>query len=191
MSLHAIEEITNQTGAVLQSDGKLHVANYVWDTTGLTWARATQAGGGGGGAGDASAANQVAQIALETTIRDDTALIAGTVVSNELTVNPQAAATAFWPGYKGISDISRDGLSYDPGGALVTRGAVTTDEGTFRVNFANTSLSVSLGTVTVSGNTITGSGFLAADVNYHDYFKLDADAASGAYRLTTDDKQIK
>jgi hypothetical protein len=178
MSLHAIEEITNQTGAVLQSDGKLHVANYVWDTTGLTWARATQAGGGGGGAGDASAANQVAQIALETTIRDDTALIADTVINNELTVNPQATGTAFWPGYKGVSDTSRDGLSYDPGGALITRGAVTTDEGTFRVNFANTSLAVSLGSVTVSGNTVTGSGFLAADVNYHDYFKLDADAES-------------
>lgn len=91
---------------------------------------------------------------------------------------PTGAGAAFWPGYKGVADTAQTGFNVDPGGALITRGAVTTDEGTFRVNFANTSIAVSIGSVTVSGKTVTGSGFLAADVNYHDYFKLDADAES-------------
>ena len=164
MSLHVIDELTQQTSAVVGSDGAAHVANYVWDTGTLSWVRAT-ASGGGGGAGDASAANQAAQIALETTIRDNTDTLA-------------ASGAAFWPGYKGVADITQTGTNIDPGGALITRGAVTTDEGTFRVNFANTSIAVSIGSVSVSGKVVTGSGFLAADVNYHDYFKLDADAES-------------
>lgn len=84
----------------------------------------------------------------------------------------------YWPGYGGSPDTSAKNLNIDPSGALITRGAVTTDEGTFRVNFANTSLAVSIGSVTVAGDTVTGSGFLAADVNHKDYFKLDADGES-------------
>ena len=84
----------------------------------------------------------------------------------------------YWPGYSGSPDTSAKNLNIDPSGALITRGAVTTDEGTFRVNFANTSLAVSIGSVTVAGDTVTGSGFLAADVNHKDYFKLDADGES-------------
>lgn len=98
--------------------------------------------------------------------------------ASALTTTPEGTGAAFWPGYKGASDTAQTGFNVDPGGALITRGAVTTDEGTFRVNFANTSIAVSIGSVTVSGKTVTGSGFLAADVNYHDYFKLDADAES-------------
>lgn len=185
MSLHTIEELTGQTSAVQSSDGKVHVASYVWDTGSLTWVRSTGAGGGGGGGGDASAANQNAQISLETTIRDDTAIskgylntLASTVNANSVTTAPEGSGSAYWPGYKGVADTAQTGFNVDPGGALITRGAVTTDEGTFRVNFANTSIAVSIGTVTVAGNVVTGSGFLAADVNYHDYFKLDADAES-------------
>ncbi|CAM8658489.1 hypothetical protein MCEMIEM13_01518 [Comamonadaceae bacterium] len=98
--------------------------------------------------------------------------------ASALTTTPEGTGAAFWPGYKGVSETAQTGFNVDPGGALITRGAVTTDEGTFRVNFANTSIAVSIGSVTVSGKTVTGSGFLAADVNYHDYFKLDADAES-------------
>lgn len=89
-----------------------------------------------------------------------------------------AAGGDYWPGYTGPEDTANQPLHVDPSGALITRGAVTTDEGTFRVNFANTSLAVSIGTVTVSGTTVTGTGFLAADVHYKDYFKLDADGES-------------
>lgn len=89
-----------------------------------------------------------------------------------------AAGGDYWPGYTGPEDTANQPLHVDPSGALITRGAVTTDEGTFRVNFANTSLAVSIGTVTVSGTTVTGTGFLTSDVHYKDYFKLDADGES-------------
>lgn len=65
--------------------------------------------------------------------------------------------------------------TFDPDLNLRTRSAVLTDEGTFRVNFANASLSVALGSVTISGNIVTGTGFDAGDVHKGDYFKLDAD----------------
>lgn len=87
-----------------------------------------------------------------------------------------AAGAEYWPGYSGAEDTSALPLHVDPSGALITRGAVTTDEGTFRCNFANTSLAVSIGSVTVSGTTVTGTGFLTADVHYLDYFKISADA---------------
>lgn len=121
--------------------------------------------------------------ALETINIAGTVPVSGPVTDAQLRATslptiPEATGSAFWPGYKGAADTTSDVLNRDPGGALITRGAVTTDEGTFRVNFANTSIAVALGSVTVSGNTVTGTGFLAADVNYHDYFKLDADAES-------------
>jgi hypothetical protein len=89
-----------------------------------------------------------------------------------------AAGAEYWPAYSGATDTGNLPLHVDPSGALITRGAVTTDEGTFRVNFANTSLAVSIGSVAVAGDIVTGSGFLAADVHYKDYFKLNADAES-------------
>lgn len=89
-----------------------------------------------------------------------------------------ARGAEYWPGYSGSPDTSDQPVNVDPSGALITRGAVTTDEGTFRVNFANTSLAVSIGSVTVAGDTVTGTGFLNADVHYKDYFKLDADGES-------------
>jgi hypothetical protein len=96
--------------------------------------------------------------------------IAGTVDAA-----PLYEAAAYWPAYKARSDTAQRRASVDDGGALVTRGAVTTDEGTFRVNFANTSIAVTLGTVTRSGRVITGTGFASADVHEGDYFKFDAD----------------
>ena len=98
--------------------------------------------------------------------------------ANPMPVAPQAESVAFWPGYKSSTGAAPQRHGIDPGGALVVRGAVTTDEGTFRVNFANTPLAVSLGSVTIAGSTVTGAGFLAADVHVGDYIKLDADAES-------------
>lgn len=85
-------------------------------------------------------------------------------------------ASSQWPNYSAPSDTVQRAASIDDFGSLQTRGAVLTDEGTFRVNFANTSLFVSLGAVMVSGNTVTGTGFLTADVHVNDYFKIAADA---------------
>ncbi len=106
------------------------------------------------------------------------ALAADISDSTNVGVNLTAAGGDYWPGYSGPEDTANQSLHVDPSGALITRGAVTTDEGTFRVNFANTSLAVSIGTVTVSGATVTGTGFLSSDVHYKDYFKLDADGES-------------
>lgn len=85
---------------------------------------------------------------------------------------------AYWPSYGAPSSTAQRSAAIDEGGALSTRAAVLTDEGTFRVNFANTSLAVSVGTVSISGKIVTGTGFAAADVKLKDYFKLDADGES-------------
>lgn len=100
-------------------------------------------------------------------------------------------SAAFWPGYDAPSDSGVRRASIDDGGALITRGAVLTDEGTFRLNFANTSLAVSLGAVTVSGAVVTGTGFAAADCHYKDYFKLSADADTAWVQIDTIDSDTQ
>jgi hypothetical protein len=85
-------------------------------------------------------------------------------------------ASSQWPNYSSPSDTAERNLSVDDFGSLQTRGAVLTDEGTFRVNFSNTSVFLSLGAVTVSGNVVTGVGFNALDMHVNDYFKIAADA---------------
>ena len=85
------------------------------------------------------------------------------------------APTGFWPGYVAPTTTDNKSLMFDEGGAAVVRAAVLTDEGTFRANFANTSLGVSLGSCTVAGDVVTGSGFSTAAVGLKDYFKFDAD----------------
>lgn len=87
-------------------------------------------------------------------------------------------AVNFWPGYTGPAQAGLRSVQVDDGGATTTRGAVLTDEGTFRCNFANASLAVSIGAVTVAGNIVTGTGFLTADVHYKDYFKIAADGVT-------------
>lgn len=87
----------------------------------------------------------------------------------------------YQPGYDvGTGKGLGGNLQLDPGGNLVTRAQVLTDEGSFRANFANSSLSVSIGTcVFVNGSaTVTGTGFLTADLRVGDYVKLNADAES-------------
>lgn len=97
----------------------------------------------------------------------------------------------YWPGYAGAETAGESTLTVDNGGALVTRGAVLTDEGTFRVNFANNSLAVTIGNVAVSGVTVTGSGFLTSDVHYKDYFKLDADGESAWTQIKSVDSDTQ
>lgn len=88
----------------------------------------------------------------------------------------------FAPGYHGADSASTVDVGVDSDGYLGVRGPVTTDEGTVRVNFANSSLAVSIGTATFTNAsaTVTGTGFLGAlfAANVGDYVKLDADAES-------------
>ncbi len=97
------------------------------------------------------------------------------------------ANAAYWPSYQVPQSGGNTGASVDTGGALVTRGAVLTDEGTFRANFANTSLAVAIGTCTVSGKIVTGTGFNVSDVHLKDYFKFDADAESAWLQIESID----
>lgn len=99
--------------------------------------------------------------------------------------------TGLFPGYNGPSDTFPAPLVVDEDGSLVNRGAVLTDEGTFRVNFANTSLFVGIGSVTVSGSTVTGTGFLAADVHKNDYFKVGADADTFCQQIRSIDSDTQ
>lgn len=96
-----------------------------------------------------------------------------------------------WPNYSAPSSAAQRAASIDDFGSLQTRGAVLTDEGTFRVNFANTSLFLSLGSVTVSGATVTGTGFLSADVHVNDYFKVAADADTFCQQIDSIDSDTQ
>lgn len=86
-------------------------------------------------------------------------------------------AQDFSPGYNGVDDTTKREIGVDPDNNLMIRGAVHTDELSTRVNFANTSLAVSLGSCSVAANSpiVTGTGFLSLVVDKGDYFKFDAD----------------
>lgn len=98
---------------------------------------------------------------------------------------------AFSPGYSGPAEEGITRLSIDPDGAAIVRGAMHTDEGTFRLNFANTSLAVAIGSVTVSGNVVAGAGFLTADVHKGDYFKVAADADTAYVQIDSIDSDTQ
>jgi hypothetical protein len=122
--------------------------------------------------------------------------VTGPVTDAQLRATPietalKATPADYWPGYSGTALSGPQDLHVDEGGALITRGAVTTDEGTFRVNFANTSLAVSLGAVTVSGDVVTGTGFLTSAAHYRDYFKLAADADTAYVQIDTIDSDTQ
>ena len=111
--------------------------------------------------------------------------------SNPMPSQLYADSVAFAPEYGAptTSAIKRAGI--DTGGALSVRASTLTDEGTFRVNFANTSLAVSIGSVTISGAVVTGTGFSALDVHLKDYFKLDADGESAWLQIISIDSDTQ
>lgn len=106
----------------------------------------------------------------------------------------QAQPADFWPGYGAPEDSIAQPLTTDPDGALITRGSVLTDEGTFRVNFSNSSIASSIGTVNVAGAVVTGTGFstdTTKDVHVGDYFKLDADGESAWTQIESIDSETQ
>lgn len=98
---------------------------------------------------------------------------------------------SYWPGYTGAAEQGVSTLGIDENGAAIVRGAVLTDEGTFRCNFANTALAVGVGSVTVSGRIVTGTGFIGADVHYKDYFKIAADADTAWVQIDSIDSDTQ
>ncbi len=103
----------------------------------------------------------------------------------------QGTPSDYAPNYSGPMDSTQRALSIDDGGAAVVRGTVLTDEGTFRCNFANASLAVSIGSVTIAGAIVTGTGFLSADIHLQDYFKLDADGESAWKQIDSIDSDTQ
>lgn len=113
----------------------------------------------------------------------------GNVVGSTLDVNGNrdinaavfGATSDFWPFYNNMS-LGTGQVRVDLAGALVTRGAVVTDEGTGRTSFTGSSINHTLGsgnaTFTNGSTTVTGTGFTTTDVHYLDYIKLGTDAES-------------
>lgn len=101
------------------------------------------------------------------------------LVNGGVPVTQQTTGTHFQPGFDVAAGVGAGGpLNTDPDGNLVTRAQVLTDELGYRVNFANSSLAVSIGTATFTNGSaaVTGTGFIASDLRTGDYVKLDADA---------------
>lgn len=98
---------------------------------------------------------------------------------------------AYSPGYSGAESVIPDRSRTDPDHNLVVRGQVLTDEGTFRCNFANTSLSVSIGAVTISGRVVTGTAFNLAEVHKGDYFRVQGDAESAWLQVDSIDSDTQ
>ena len=90
-----------------------------------------------------------------------------------------------FPGFDIIDPTAVSNPNVDKFGSLVTRGAVLTDEGTWRANFSNSSLLVSIGSCTVSGSTVTGTFDATQDVRLGDYFKFDADAETAYVQISS------
>jgi hypothetical protein len=109
----------------------------------------------------------------------DAQLRASAVPVSGISANLTGTPSAYQPGYDDLT--AGTGLfNIDPAGNLVTRSQILTDEGTFRVNFANTSLSVAVGSPTRSGDVFTGGSLGSAGLDLHvgDYLKYDADPES-------------
>lgn len=100
--------------------------------------------------------------------------------ANRLPVEIPVSDADYQPGYSSPTAAS-GAFSTDPSGNLLTRGQILTDEGTFRINFANASLAVQVApAATLSGGVFTG---ITAGVDLHvgDYIRFDADTADTAW----------
>lgn len=104
----------------------------------------------------------------------------------------KALSADYGPGYQGV-EPGQQLLTVDPDGQLKTRSAVYTDERGYRINFANSSLAVSLGTCTftAASTVVTGTGFLAADLHIGDYVKVTADAESAWVQVESIDSDTE
>lgn len=112
--------------------------------------------------------------------------------TNPLPIANYSRNASFAPHYGPPDAAGQTQAATDPAGAVVSRSTVLTDEGTFRINFANTSLAVSIGTITsIAGAVVTGTGFSAVDVHMQDYFKLDADGESAWVQIDSIDSDTQ
>lgn len=150
--------------------GKTIIPVITVDTNGVP-----VSGGGGGGGGDASAAKQdIGNASLASIDAKTPALVGGATP-----VLVEAGSGPYSPGYD-IGDEGGGPVQTDPDGQLRIRGPVLTDEGTFRCNFANTSLAVAIGNATFTNGSTAVAVALTEGTDLHagDYIKLDTHAES-------------
>lgn len=102
------------------------------------------------------------------------------LASDQVGIPVKGRGTHYQPGFAIPTGVADAEVLVDPDGNLVGRSQVLTDEGGYRANFANASLSVSLGSCTFTNGSavVTGTGFLTSDVSVGSYVKLDADPES-------------
>lgn len=102
------------------------------------------------------------------------------LASDQTGIPIKSRGTHYQPGFTVPSGYADAELLADPDGNLVSRAQVLTDEGGYRVNFANTSLAVSIGSCVFTNGSavVTGTGFLSADIPIGCYVKFDADVES-------------
>jgi len=134
-----------------------------------------------------------ATIVVNTMNANGQAVIANSqsvVVASDQVVStlPKTVGTHYQPGYSIIAAAGA-ALSADPAGNLAVRGQALTDEGGYRCNFANSSLSVSIGSCTFTGGSliVVGTGFNAADIHPGDYVKVDAHSETTWVQIETID----
>jgi hypothetical protein len=114
----------------------------------------------------------------------------GALTYNDLQNPPPIGLTRdYAPGYKEDTEEPNQ-LSVDPDGNGHFRGSLLTDEGSYRTNFANSSLDISIGSATfTNGSTIVSgcSGLTTAlkDMHRGAYVFLDADGAHHAEQIAS------
>lgn len=100
-------------------------------------------------------------------------------------------ATDYSPYYNGPTSTAKRTAGIDPEGQVNIRGPIHTDESSVRINFANSAPSVTIGAVTVSGTTVTGSGFLDLKIDKGDYFKIQADTETSLRQIESIDSDTQ
>jgi hypothetical protein len=97
--------------------------------------------------------------------------------TNPLPTSQTYGSADYYPQYN-RTDLGLAAPNVDPFGSLQVRGAVTTDEGTGRLNFTGSSLSRTIGTATFTTGsyTVTGTGFINTyDLHQGAAVRLSAD----------------
>ena len=122
------------------------------------------------------------------TIKDGAGSNVATYTADADGVLMAGASGPYSPGY-GFGDDGGGSTQTDPDGQLRVRGPVLTDEGTFRANFAGTSLEVSIGTATFTNGSTAVTVALTDTTDLHagDYVKITAHAESAWARVDSVD----
>lgn len=137
---------------------------------------------GGAAGGGSSDTKEATQLLVKAAVESIDGKVATVTAQNSQTLLladlPILKNAGYAPGYDGTNVIGNSNFYSDPSGNLITRATCLTDEGTFRANFANSSISIPIGTMTFTNGSSDATGTFTdvTDIHMGDYVKLDADA---------------